>query len=108
MDDPPVVSRDAWLAARKELLAKEKEFTRQRDALSADRHRLHGISAFLRRGDRVFHTYSGCARGTDLVAGTYNWLDLTARGRQEDWEQPPGRSDSPLMGWLRHHDKYGA
>jgi predicted dithiol-disulfide oxidoreductase (DUF899 family) len=69
---------------------------------------MHGISAFLRRGDRVFHTYSSYARGTDLMASTYNWLDLTARGRQEDWEQPPGRSDSPLMGWLRHHDKYGA
>ena len=68
---------------------------------------LHGISAFLRRGDRIFHTYSSYARGTDVVVGTYNWLDLTARGRQEDWEQPPGRSDSPLMGWLRHHDQYG-
>jgi predicted dithiol-disulfide oxidoreductase (DUF899 family) len=45
---------------------------------------MHGISAFLRHGDRVFHTYSSYARGTDLVAGTYNWLDLTARGRQED------------------------
>jgi predicted dithiol-disulfide oxidoreductase (DUF899 family) len=61
-----------------------------------------------RRGDRVFHTYSSYARGTDLVDGIYNWLDLTARGRQEDWEQPPGRSDSPLMGWLRHHDRYGS
>ncbi len=40
MDDPPVVSRDEWLAARKRLLAKEKEFTRQRDALNADRRRL--------------------------------------------------------------------
>jgi predicted dithiol-disulfide oxidoreductase (DUF899 family) len=67
---------------------------------------MHGISAFLRRGDRVFHTYSSYARGTDLAVGTYNWLDLTARGRQEDWEQPPGRSNSPLMGWLRHHDRY--
>ena len=57
--------------------------------------------------DRVFHTYSSYARGCDLLVGTYNWLDLTARGRQEDWEQPPGRSDSPLMGWLRHHDGYG-
>ena len=44
----------------------------------------------------------------DLLVGTYNWLDLTARGRQEDWEQPPGRSDGPLMSWLRHHDRYGA
>lgn len=31
MDDPRVVSRDEWLAARKELLAHEKEFTRQPD-----------------------------------------------------------------------------
>jgi len=68
---------------------------------------MHGISAFLRRGERVFHTYSNYARGTDLVNGTYNWLDLTARGRQEDWEQPPGRSDSPSMAWLRLHDRYG-
>src|SRR6266542_1808351 len=65
-----------------------------------------GTSAFLRHGDRVFHTYSGYARGGDLLLGTYNWLDLTARGRQEDWEEPPGRSDSPFMAWLRHHDKY--
>jgi predicted dithiol-disulfide oxidoreductase (DUF899 family) len=69
---------------------------------------MHGISAFLRREDRVYHTYSSYARGTDMVVGTYHWLDLTARGRQEDWEQPPGRSDGPLMGWLRHHDRYGA
>ena len=69
---------------------------------------MHGISAFLRRGDRVFHTYSCYARGTDLVDGIYNWLDLTARGRQEDWEQPPGRSDGPLMGWLRLHERYDA
>jgi predicted dithiol-disulfide oxidoreductase (DUF899 family) len=34
------VSRDEWTAARKELLAREKQFTRQRDALSADRRRL--------------------------------------------------------------------
>jgi predicted dithiol-disulfide oxidoreductase (DUF899 family) len=44
-----------------------------------------------------------------MVNSTYQWLDLTARGRQEDWEQPPGRSDGgPLMSWLRHHDRYGA
>ncbi|RKT55188.1 DUF899 domain-containing protein [Saccharothrix australiensis] len=65
-----------------------------------------GISAFLRRGDRVFHTYSCYSRGIDLLNGTYNWLDLTARGRQEDWEQPPGRGHDPFMGWLRRHDEY--
>jgi predicted dithiol-disulfide oxidoreductase (DUF899 family) len=40
MDDPPVVSQEEWLAARKQLLATEKEFTRQRDALNAERRRL--------------------------------------------------------------------
>ena len=40
MDDPQVVSRDEWLAARRQLLAREKEFTRQRDALNAERRRL--------------------------------------------------------------------
>ena len=39
MDDPPVVSRQEWLTARKKLLAREKELTRQRDALAAERRR---------------------------------------------------------------------
>jgi predicted dithiol-disulfide oxidoreductase (DUF899 family) len=66
----------------------------------------HGLSVFLRDGDGVFHTYSTYARGTDLLAGTYNYLDLTPLGRQEDWEEPPGRSDGPFMHWVRHHDRY--
>ena len=66
-----------------------------------------GTSAFLRDGDQVFHTYSVYARGGDVLLGTYNYLDLTALGRQEDWEQPRGRSNSAFMKWLRHHDKYG-
>jgi predicted dithiol-disulfide oxidoreductase (DUF899 family) len=66
-----------------------------------------GTSAFVRHGDRVFRTYSSYARGGDVLIGTYNWLDLTARGRQEDWEQPPGRADSPgIMNWLHRHDEY--
>jgi hypothetical protein len=40
MNDPRVVSTDEWLAARRELLAQEKEFTRQRDALNTGRRRL--------------------------------------------------------------------
>lgn len=66
----------------------------------------HGLSVFLREGDDVFHTYSTYARGADLLVGTYNYLDLTALGRQEDWEEPHGRSDSPFMAWLRRHDEY--
>lgn len=67
---------------------------------------MHGISCFLRDGDRVYHTYSTYARGGDLLLGTYNYLDMTALGRQEDWEQPPGRSDGPFMSWVRRHDEY--
>ena len=40
MNDPQVVSRDEWLAARRKLLAQEKEFTRQRDALNTERRKL--------------------------------------------------------------------
>ena len=65
-----------------------------------------GTSAFVRHDDRIFHTYSSYARGSDLLIGTYNWLDLTARGRQEDWEEPAGRSDGPMMHWIRRHDQY--
>jgi predicted dithiol-disulfide oxidoreductase (DUF899 family) len=51
-----------------------------------------GFSCFLRDGDQVFHTYSTWARGTDTTGSTYSLLDLTALGRQEDWEEPEGRA----------------
>jgi predicted dithiol-disulfide oxidoreductase (DUF899 family) len=53
-----------------------------------------GYSCFLRVGDRVFHTYSTYARGAEWLGGSYAWLDLTALGRQEDWEEPKGRAES--------------
>jgi predicted dithiol-disulfide oxidoreductase (DUF899 family) len=53
---------------------------------------VHGTSAFVRDGDRVFHTYSTYGRGTEQVGGTHYYLDMTALGRQEDWEEPRGRS----------------
>ncbi|MEV6301991.1 DUF899 domain-containing protein [Actinoplanes sp. NPDC051861] len=51
-----------------------------------------GMSCFLRDGDQVFHTYSTFARGTEQVGGAYGILDMTALGRQEEWEEPKGRS----------------
>ncbi|GAA5162569.1 DUF899 domain-containing protein [Pseudonocardia eucalypti] len=70
---------------------------------------LPGVSVFLRDGAAIFHTYSTYARGTDLLNGTFNYLDLTALGRQEPWEQPPGRSWLPAGGWWwRRHDEYRA
>lgn len=53
-----------------------------------------GQSCFLRVDDRVFHTYSQYARGLECTGGSYYFLDLTALGRQEDWEEPKGRSES--------------
>jgi predicted dithiol-disulfide oxidoreductase (DUF899 family) len=53
-----------------------------------------GQSCFLRDGERVFHTYSSYARGAEMTGGSYYYLDLTALGRQEDWEQPKGRAGS--------------
>jgi predicted dithiol-disulfide oxidoreductase (DUF899 family) len=53
-----------------------------------------GMSCFLRVGDDVFHTYSTFARGTEQTGGAYGVLDMTALGRQEDWEEPKGRADT--------------
>jgi predicted dithiol-disulfide oxidoreductase (DUF899 family) len=51
-----------------------------------------GHSMFLRDGDEIFHTYSMYARGSEMLGGSYYFLDLTALGRQEDWEEPKGRA----------------
>ena len=53
-----------------------------------------GRSCFLQVDGRIFHTYSQYARGLESTGGSYYFLDLTALGRQEDWEEPKGRSDS--------------
>jgi predicted dithiol-disulfide oxidoreductase (DUF899 family) len=154
MSSPHVVSRDDWVAARKAFLIKEKEFSRARDVLSAQRRALpmvkldkdyvfetpsgprHLLDLFegrrqlivyhfmfdpdwdegcpmcsfltdnmpnpahydFREGDSIFHTYSTYARGLDLLDGTYNYLDLTPLGRQEEG---PGAHE------FFHHDRYG-
>ena len=161
IENPKIVSRDEWLAARKKLLAKEKQLTRERDALAAERRQLPwvtypkiaaykkrlgwrfnwvssngndfnrdyhvaftkeelakgkvdynfdlgafssteapGISVFYKdENGEIFHTYSAYARGTETTMNTYNYLDLVAKGRDE--EALPF-----TMSWLRHHDRY--
>lgn len=47
-----------------------------------------GLSCFLRDGDTVYHTYSAYGRGGEMTGGSYYFLDLTALGRQEEWEEP--------------------
>jgi predicted dithiol-disulfide oxidoreductase (DUF899 family) len=53
-----------------------------------------GQSCFLRLEDQIFHTYSVFARGLEGTGGSYYFLDNTALGRQEEWEEPKGRADS--------------
>jgi predicted dithiol-disulfide oxidoreductase (DUF899 family) len=56
-----------------------------------------GVSCFLRDGDAVFHTYSTFGRGAEHLRGTYALLDITALGRQEEWEEPKGRAAEALQ-----------
>ena len=220
MNLPPVVSQEEWKAAREELLAKEKELTRARDALAAERRRMprmavsgeyrfegpdgpvsleglfagrrqlivyrfffdpdvkgfpekgcpgcsfvadqiahlahlnardttlvfvsrapqadierlkqrmgweeipwftltdsfdadfdvdewHGTNAFLRDGGEVFRTYFVDKRGDEQMGNTWNYLDITALGRQEIWEDSSeGYPQTQAYGWWNRHDEY--
>ena len=67
----------------------------------------HSISAFLRDGDRVFHTWQTFDRGEEPFMLVFDLLDLTVYGRQETWEDsPPGWPQQPPYEWIRLHDSY--
>jgi predicted dithiol-disulfide oxidoreductase (DUF899 family) len=220
MEMPPVVSPDEWQAARQELLVKEKELTRVRDALAAERRRMprvavekeyrfegpdgpvslldvfegrrqlivyrffyepgvadfpdggcrgcsflgdqvahpahlnardttlafvsrapqpdiarwkarmgweqipwytltddfdadfgvgewHGTNAFLRDGEKIYRTYFD-SRGDEAMGSTWSYLDITALGRQEQWEDSPeGYPQTAPYQWWNLHDEYG-
>jgi predicted dithiol-disulfide oxidoreductase (DUF899 family) len=221
MDMPPIVSRQEWDAAREKLLVKEKEVTRARDALAAERRRMprlavekdytfdgpdgpaslldlfqgrrqlivyrffyepgvvgwpdagcpgcsmvadqvahpahlnardttlafvsrapqadierwrsrmgwqfipwytitddfdvdfgvdewHGTNAFFRDdNDNIFRTYFINSRGDEPMGGTWSYLDITALGRQEEWEDSPeGYPQTSPYYWWRRHDEY--
>ncbi len=67
--------------------------------LDMDIDEREGVSAFYRdqNGD-LYRTYSSYARGIDLMNTTYNFLDLTAKGRDENPEHS--------QDWVRYHDRY--
>jgi predicted dithiol-disulfide oxidoreductase (DUF899 family) len=66
--------------------------------VSGDEGETPGLSVFLRMGDQILHAYSTTGRGVDILLGTYNYLDLTPLGRQEDWEDRPEGSYTPTHG----------
>jgi predicted dithiol-disulfide oxidoreductase (DUF899 family) len=221
MEMPPVVSPDEWQAARQELLVKEKELTRARDALAAERRRMprvavekeyrfegpdgrvslldvfegrrqlivyrffyeqgvadfpdggcrgcsfladqvahpahlnardttltfvsrapqpdiarwkarmgweqipwytltddfdsdfgvgewHGTNAFVRDDEKIYRTYFVDSRGDEAMGSTWSYLDITALGRQEEWEDSPeGYPQTAPYQWWNLHDEYG-
>ena len=59
---------------------------------------LPGVSIFARDdAGRIYHTYSTYTRGLELLAGAFNWLDLTPKGRNEV---------GGIMSWVHLHDEY--
>lgn len=92
---------DYHVSFTKDDIAKGKVFYNHemRDFQSEE---LSGISVFYKdAGGGIFHTYSAYARGDEMLVGTYNYLDLTPKGRNET-----GPAFN-LTDWVRHHDRYG-
>ena len=107
-------SREEWLAAREQLLAREKEHTRLGDEIAGQRRELPlvpvekdyrfvtespGFSTFVHDEDAVYHAYSTTWRGLEFLMGYYPILDHAPKGRDEGeaWQL-----------WLRRHDEYGS
>jgi predicted dithiol-disulfide oxidoreductase (DUF899 family) len=68
----------------------------------------HGHNAFIRDGDRVFRTYLINGRGDEAMGTTWSYLDMTALGRQEKWEDSPeGYPQTAPYEWWNWHDEYG-
>jgi predicted dithiol-disulfide oxidoreductase (DUF899 family) len=69
----------------------------------------HGTNAFIRDRDDVFRTYFVNSRGDEAMGSTWSYLDITALGRQEEWEDSPeGSPQTPPYQCWNYHDAYGA
>jgi predicted dithiol-disulfide oxidoreductase (DUF899 family) len=67
----------------------------------------HGTNAFIRDHDRVYRTYLVNSRGDEVMGGTWSYLDITALGRQETWEDSPeGYPQTAPYEWWRWNDDY--
>jgi predicted dithiol-disulfide oxidoreductase (DUF899 family) len=90
MNLPPIVSREQWLVARKELLAKERELTLQRDILNADRRKLPRVRV---ESDYAFEGPQGNVHLPDLFEGR---RQLIVYHFMFDPDPPPaGQSGAP-------------
>jgi predicted dithiol-disulfide oxidoreductase (DUF899 family) len=65
----------------------------------------HGTNAFIHVGARIFRTYFVNGRGDEQMGNSWNYLDITALGRQEEWEDSPeGYPQTPPYRWWVWHD----
>jgi predicted dithiol-disulfide oxidoreductase (DUF899 family) len=67
----------------------------------------HGTNVFIREGDRILRTYFVDGRGDEQLGSTFSYLDVSALGRQEEWEDSPeGWPQDPTYSWWKRHDEY--
>jgi predicted dithiol-disulfide oxidoreductase (DUF899 family) len=103
MSLPDIASREEWLGARRALLAEEKRLTQvgRAGAPRFARRAARYERLSTRRRSRLSYLLH-VSRGTEQVGGTHYYLDMTALGLQEDWEEPRGRAGGGLAsgaGW---------
>jgi predicted dithiol-disulfide oxidoreductase (DUF899 family) len=68
----------------------------------------HGTNAFVRDGEKIYRTYFVDSRGDEAMGSTWSYLDITALGRQEEWEDSPeGYPKTAPYQWWNLHDEYG-
>jgi len=93
-------NRDYHVSFTPEELATGKVHYNYADGAEFPKEEAPGLSVFARdSAGEMFHTYSAYARGLDMLIGTYNFLDLVPKGRDEDGLEF-------TMEWLRYHDRY--
>jgi predicted dithiol-disulfide oxidoreductase (DUF899 family) len=67
----------------------------------------HGHNAFIREGDHIYRTYMINSRGDEAIGTVWSYLDMTALGRQEEWEDSPeGYPQTRPYKWWNWHDSY--
>jgi predicted dithiol-disulfide oxidoreductase (DUF899 family) len=103
-----VASREDWTAARKALLAKEKEVTKARDALNADRRRLPMVKIdkdYVFTGPRGEHSLAELFEGrSQLYVHHFMWVDSTDRGCPLCTGAADQNFTAPILADLHDHD----
>ncbi|BAT60779.1 hypothetical protein GJW-30_1_03329 [Variibacter gotjawalensis] len=67
----------------------------------------HGHNAFIREGGKIYRTYFINERGDEAMGTVWSYLDMTALGRQENWEDSPdGYPQERPYKWWNWNDAY--